>query len=598
MLSEMICSLVLCSALASQVTVRTTTLDKKVSERPIVGQTLSDGTVRVTVPATEIAGDADTLDIIHPDFIARKGDAGYWIGPRGQLGYFTRDKGRWTTDVYNNHLIMPYFGFKTKKGLVTCWIKGLRFEAEVRVDVANGTYTMVPRFRIAKIGFRPYEDIVVEFRNHGPAADYSEAARYFRETRLKRGEIVPLVEKMKRQPEIAYLKDTFVARLPVFAGKKGQPGDQTPETEPPVNVDYLPAQAEKLMEDLKRAGVEKMEFCASGWTTGGYDGRFPSFFPCEEKIGGDAAIRKLAATAKRLGYRLGLQSAYTAAFKISPRWSDDIVCKKPDGSLLRGETYWAGGDTYRTCIERVRQLFLDEDMPQWKALGVDGANYLDVFTAISPCPCCDPKHPVTRAQAAEAQRKIARRCIDELGGFASECGEDHLINELSYINYVSAEMKRWQGYTFTEKLKDVESIFPLKCPNPAKNLIDEIVPFWEIVYHGFVYHPTDRLTQSHTQGRRGKSPSTWLLSVEFGGRPIPYIGGNTPVAQIVKAYEDYKPLARLSTVFMQSHKRVSDTVRVVTYADGTEIVVNYGATPASYGGVQVSPRSYALIDPK
>lgn len=580
--------------LAAFATVRTTLTNGTVRTRPVLGETLADGTVRVTVPKDSIGPDVATVDVLHPAFAAKKGETGYWIGPRGQLGRFTRDKGLWTTDVYNNHLILPYFGFKTSRGLATCWIKGLRFEAEVRVDVKGGRYEMVPRFRIAKIGFRPYEDAVVEFRNLGSEADYSEAARFFRDTRLKAGEIVPLVEKMKTREETAYLKDAFTARLPMFCAKPRQPGDQTPETEPPVTVMYTPAQAERLMEELKAAGVEKMEFCASGWTTGGYDGRFPSFFPCADEIGGDEAIRKLAATAKRLGYRLGLQSAYTAAFRISPRWSEDIVCKNPDGSLLRGETYWCGGDTYRACVGRVSELFLDEDMKSWKSLGLTGANYLDVFTAISPCPCCDPKHAYTRAESAEVQRKIAQRCIDELGGFASECGEDHLVNELSYINYVSADMKRWQGYGYCEKLANQETIFPLRCPNPEKNLIDEIVPFWEIVYHGFVYHPTDRLSQNHTSGSRKASPSTWLLSVEFGGRPIPYIGPKTPVAEIVRAYADYKPLAHLSTVFMQAHRRLTDDVRLVTYADGTEIVINYGKTPYAYRNAEVAPKSYRL----
>ena len=582
--------------LAAWATVRTTLTNGTVRSRPVLGETLADGTVRVTVPKDSIGPDVRTVDVVHPAFTAKKGESGYWIGPRGQLGRFTRDKARWTTDVYNNHLLMPYFGCKTAKGMATCWIKGLRFESEVRLETAKGRSEFFPRLRVAKIGWRPYEDWTLEFRNLGPDANYSEAARFFRETRLKAGEIVPLVEKMKTRPETAYLKDTFTARLPTFCAKPRQPGDQTPETEPPVKVMYTPAQAERLMEELKAAGVVKMEFCASGWTTGGYDGRFPSFFPCAEEIGGDAAMRKLAETAKRLGYRLGLQSAYTAAFRISPRWSEDIVCKNPDGSLLRGETYWCGGDTYRACVGRVSELFLDEDMKGWKSLGVDGANYLDVFTAISPYPCCDPRHPLTRAQAAEVQRRIAARCIAELGGFASECGEDHLVNELSYINYVSADIKRWQGYGYCEKLKDQETIFPLRCPDPAKNAIDEIVPFWEIAYHGFVYHPTDRLTQNHTSSpNRKKSPSTWLLSVEFGGRPIPYIGPKTPVSEIVKAYEDYRPLARLSTVFMQSHRRLSDEVRLVTYADGTEIVVNYGMVPYEHKGRSVPSKSYGMF---
>lgn len=580
-------------------TVRTRLKDGsvRVAERPF--EAMPDGALRARIPASEIDPGAEWVEIVHPRFRARRGDSGYWLGPRGQLGHFTRQTGcSWTTDVYNNFLLLPVCGFKTDAGFVLAWIKGLRFETEIRVDVSDGLHEMPIRFRVAKIGFAPYEDAVVDFYDLGPDADYSRAGRFFRKTRLARGEIVPLLEKMRQRPEVAYLAEALVARLPHFAEKERRPGDQTPETEPPVEVKYTYAQALDLMRRLKAAGVERMEFCASGWSCGGYDGRYPAFFPSEEKLGGDEALRAFVREAETLGFRVGLQSAYTAAFKISPRWSEDIVCKNPDGSLTRGETYWCGGDCYRACVRRVADLYLDEDIASWKSLDLTGANYLDVFTAISPCPCSDPNHPLNRAQAAETQRAIARRCIDELGGFASECGEDHLINELSYINYVAPDIAHWQGYQRMMRIPDQEAAFPLEVLDKDRDPIDEIVPFWEIVYHGFVFHPTDRLTQSHTIApSRKRSPSTWLLSVEFAGRPIAYIEPDTPVEEIKRLCDDWKPLARFDTLFLDEHRRLSNTARLIRYSDGTEIVVNYGREPLAHGGESVPPRSYRVFPP-
>lgn len=579
-------------------TVRTRFKDGVYREETRPFEAMPDGALRARIPAAEIDPEAESVDILHPRFRARRGDGGYWLGPRGQLGRFTRDSGMWTTDVYNNYLVLPACGFKTDAGFVLAWVKGLRFEAEIRVDAADGLFEMPVRLRIAKIGFSPYEDAIVDFYDLGPDADYSEAGRFFRKTRLAKGEIVPLVEKMKSRPEVAYLADTFTARLPQFAMKPRRPGDQTPETEPEVEVRFTYEQAADFMRRLKAAGVEKMEFCASGWTTGGYDGRFPSFFPSEEKLGGDEALRELSRTATALGYRMGLQSTYIDAYRVSPRWSEDIICKHPDGSLVQGETYWCGGDAWRTCLKRAFELFLDEDMASWKSLELGGANYIDVFSALSPCPCCDPRHPVNRAEAAEVQRRIAQRCIDELGGFASECGEDHLINELSYINYVGPEMLRWQGYEETLALPNQEVLFPLRCPDLMTCLIDEIVPFWEIVYHGFVFHPADRLTQNHTiAGNRRRSPSTWLLSVEFAARPIPYIEPDTAVEDVKRAYDDYRPLARFSTLFLEEHRRLSNHARLIRYSDGTEIVVNYGHGPFPHRGAEVTPLSYRIFEP-
>ena len=126
----------------------------------------------------------------------------------------------------------------------------------------------------------------------------------------------------------------------------------------------------------------------------------------------------------------------------------------------------------------------------------------------------------------------------------------------------------------------------------------EIVPFWEIVYHGFVFHPTDRLTQSHTTApNRKRSPSTWLLSVEFAGRPIAYIEPDTPVEEIKRLCDDWKPLARFDTLFLDEHRRLSATARLIRYSDGTEVVVNYGRRPFAHLGESVPPRSYRVFPP-
>ncbi|MBE6413783.1 MAG: hypothetical protein E7035_04430 [Verrucomicrobiaceae bacterium] len=557
----------------------------------------SDGAMRLVIPAKDITKGVKYIDIQHPNFIANVGDNGYWLGNRGQLGYFKYNKGIWTTNIYNNYHLIPIQAFKTDKGMFLAWIKGLRFEAESRVVSRENRYYMTFRIRVEEMGFDAYEDAVIDYYNLGKNAQYSEVGRFFRNKRLSMGEIIPLTEKMKKLPNVKYQADTFVTRLHVFASKPRVPGDQTPETEPDVKVFMTTKQAEDIMQAFKNAGIDKMEFCCAGWTTGGYDGRFPSLFPVEELIGGEAGFKKMIEKAKSLGYTIACHTANTGAYKISPMWSEDYICKKPNGSLLRGETYWAGGNTYRVCLERAWQLFVPKELKQVKDLGVNGSHYIDVFTAISPYPCFDKNHATNRKQSAEAQRKIAQFCIDNLHGFSSECGEDHLINELTYINYVSADIKRWQGYNFIDKkLKNFDTILPLKRPKNSKTLIDNIVPLWEIVYHGFVYHNADRITQRHTTAWNKRiSKKLPLVLVEFGARPIFYTNSLKNVNQIAKAYREYKPLAYLSTVFMDFHKIINENVRLIGYADGSRIVINYGNQPFYFEGVDIPPISYKLL---
>ena len=76
-------------------------------------------------------------------------------------------------------------------------------------------------------------------------------------------------------------------------------------------------------------------------------------------------------------------------------------------------------------------------------LGFEGPHYIDVFSATAPYMCADPKHPATRSDASQVQRDIADLCIKLFGGFASECGFDHMAGKLDYINYVSNKIQPW-----------------------------------------------------------------------------------------------------------------------------------------------------------
>ena len=88
------------------------------------------------------------------------------------------------------------------------------------------------------------------------------------------------------------------------------------------------------------------------------------------------------------------------------------------------------------------------------------------------------------------------------------------------------------------------------------------------------------------------------MLVEFGARPIIYTNSIKSVDKIAKAYRQYQAYSRLSTVFMDYHKIINKDVRLIGYADGTRIVVNYGDRPYQFEGVEIGPISYKLFDPK
>lgn len=77
-------------------------------------------------------------------------------------------------------------------------------------------------------------------------------------------------------------------------------------------------------------------------------------------------------------------------------------------------------------MRRVLELFVEEDYKRIRDIGIEGLFHLDVNSAIRPPFCCDPKHPQTRRQGAEA-------------------GFDHVARTLDFALYTSA------FYTFPSK---------------------------------------------------------------------------------------------------------------------------------------------------
>ena len=249
-------------------------------------------------------------------------------------------------------------------------------------------------------------------------------------------------------------------------------------------------------------------------------------------------------------------------------WTPDIACQKPDGTLWFNGV-WAGGNAYNLCPRNAWETFFCEDMDRIGTLGFDGAHYIDVFSAIPPYYCSNPKHPCNRKEGAFYQRKMLEKAREVNHGTGSECGEEHCLDLLDYINYVSRFMLVFYG--------------PDRQP---PKMVDGIVPLWEIVYHGTVLANTDKFLQNELDQKK------WLMLVEFGGRPIFYSPNNTQA--IADSYRAFKPLAYLQKEFMESHEYLKPGVARVVYSDGSEIIVNYTDSEFTWKDRPVKAMSYEL----
>lgn len=526
---------------------------------------------RVTVSKSLDFSNIDRLDFEYEHQLATSGDAGYFVLPNStatesMLCYFNeKADAEYTSAVYT----MPVFGVKTADKTFVAIVSGLAYNYTLVCGVKDGKYYVYPRFDIG--GEQPYEDICVEYHYlTGDDADYAGMAREYRRYQLERGGCLPLKERAAKNPVLDRAKDTVLIRIRL--GWKPAPAKvlrQTPENEPEMHVACTFATVERFMEKLHAAGVEKAEITLVGWNAKGHDGRWPSAFPVEETLGGEAGLRRVIEKAKNFGYLITCHTNSTDAYEISSMWDEDDLLLDRNGNRMEiGK--WSGGQGYALCPScALKQA--ETILPQVQTFGFSGLHYVDVVNIVRPRTCYNQKHPLNTAQAIACNTQIAKLSRDLFGGYSSEGVIDFSARYLDYGLYVC----------FNEK-----KITPL-C--------DKLIPWWQLVYHGIIMsNPCATTVNYPIKGERAH-----LKMLECGGRPSMYLyskfvereNGNwmgetdltcdneadmdVTVSHIKRAYDEWKTLSYLQTEYMEQHREIRPGVFEVTYSDGSILTVDY-----------------------
>ena len=547
----------------------------------LTGVKRDDGGVAFTVKLADLPEGTFDVRILASCAQAKKGDDGWWMEQRGEIGYFNRDE--FIRDLHRGWIYMPYFAMKTPHDTFIAVMEGMRFEHNVLIRSEKGNYSACPVWHIAEIGSAPYEDMTLVVYQLPLEADYNEMAKVYRSYKFAHDPAVrTLKERIKTRPLLAKMAKSIALRQ----NHSGKPFDRktdaidfTPETEHPVRTFCTFDRTLELLKKFKAAGVDDIALCVAGWQTGGYDGRCPATFPVEPGPGGEEGLKRLIAGGQALGYIVDGHSNYTDCFSCSPMWNGgEIACKKPDGTLFTNGA-WSGGKAHNLCLRHAWETFLPAELEKIAALGFRGAHYIDVFTAVQPYRCCDPKHPANTKEQAAVQVEVVKRCHELFGGFASECSVDHLLGYVDYINYVCAPMRGKRQAEAAGK----------------RSSVDRFVPFFELAFHDVVLSNPDKITQEVL------SQQDNLVLVEFGGRPIFYYFNDRVMPGIVKAWEQFKKLRHLQLEEMVEHRELVagdkpgfGLVRV-TYANGDRIYVNHTTKAQSADGVSVPSQDFRLV---
>lgn len=526
--------------------------------------------MRVSFPKELIPDDCDHIDFMY-DYLVSVVCEGYMLAPRGTkeggtiLCRFREREG--DHEYISDSNTMPVFGFKTEEKCVFAIVTGMTYEYKIVLGVKNGVYYIYPRFFVdAK---NKYEDIAVELYNLPLDSDYNDMAALYRSIKNP----PTLSDKIKSSDEIKYALESPELRIRLaWKPVPALVAHQTEENEPPVVVGCTLSRAKDILDGMKARGVEKCEVCLVGVEIKGHDGRWPQLMPIEETIGGEEELIKLCEYGQSLGYQMVVHTNSTEMYEISSDWDENALLVTHDGDYSCDEIFWGGGQPFHICPEKTVK-YTERNLAEIHRMGFKGLHYIDVITNFPPRACYSEEHPLTPRESAKIFGDIARKTRKLFGGFASEGGFDFAIDTLDFALYTCYNL-----YTV------------------PRELCDETIPLWQLVYHGSVlYNPS-----TETVNYCVKDEISHLKFIEYGGRPLCYFnskyvdeGGcgnwmgeedllcatdeqlSDSLDRIKSVYEEYKKMCKLQYERMVKHEKLSDGVYRTTYESGAYTVVDY-----------------------
>ncbi len=529
-----------------------------------------NGILTAVISKNDVSRDVNYIDFMYDFFNAKIGDTGYFLCNDSSEGtfltYFTpRNEGNFSKEL----ACVACYGWNKGNTGILGIITGMRYDFGMELGLKDGIYYTYPRFYID--GDEMYEDICVKYYTLKNDATYSAMARKYREYQLSEGGCVPIKQRAENDERL--LKATEGIEVRIRQGWKPAPSpveNQTPETEPPMHVACTFDRVGDIADEFKRQGINKAEFCLVGWNYGGHDGRFPQILPVDPRLGGEERMVSLVKKIKEMGYMVVCHDDATAAYTIADCFDEEYLLKNKDGSLHKRPYCWSGGRPYKICPQRQYERFELSNQEIIKNFGFEGLHYIDVITNLPPLKCYDKKHPATRKDSAEWYRKIMRLSRKNFGGFASESGFDFAASDTDYV------------------------IYPVFKIEPNDNpFCDEMVPFWQIVYHGIIMYNPSTFTLNYA----AKAVKNRLKFFEWGGRPLVCYFANfatdynwmgkedflsttdedlkDSVSKIKQMSEDYEELKPERFEFINNHEKISDGVYCTTYSNGTKVIVDY-----------------------
>lgn len=521
-----------------------------------------------------------------PLFVAGKEDDGSTMVLPYEEGALCRCRGK-EEGEYNIPLFaelpsygsMSIFGIYNAATAIIAVIADGRLSSSLSVITCQGkdkTYAVAPVFAIRNYAderIMPEGIKVHYFLRKGEELSFVDFGKCYRDFNIRERKLPSLAEKMKNNPALEYSSKAISLRCRL--GVKPLPVeilDQTPETQPPVNVMMSFDDVGMLVKECAKQQLGPTEFNLVGWNYGGHDGAFPQLFPVEQALGGEGKLRKLIELAHEKDYPISLHDCYFDAYSLANNFDIENINRNHDGTHTLGGQY-GGGQSYQVCPQKAYDYAM-ENIPQVAELNINGAYYTDVLSVAQLTKCYHPDHEMSYEDNAYWWKKILQEIQSRFGVSYSEGARDWALPELDRAYLI--------GLT-------AETAFPF---------IDEKVPMFQVAYHGFLIYNSFRGGINTFPG-----DDIYLRNIAYGGMPIVYFHHifnpawnpddgwdkdltfegpeklTVDVARIKQISDDLAKYSGLQTKFIKDFIQHFPELTETVYENGSSVWVNYSKAP-------------------
>jgi len=383
-----------------------------------------------------------------------------------------------------------------------------------------------------------------------------------------------LAQRAAESPEIRQLLESHIIRIfhgmqPIgmAAGSDRKDGLSLQE---PFVVDTTFREAQESLARLHEAGVARMHVESIGWNPRGHDGMWPTRFPVEPRVGGEAGFRELIRYGRSLGCTMNVHDNYLSQYNSSPDFDPSIVMHDQWGNRdLRG--FWGGGETYVTCPWKLGPDRLEREMERVKGLGLNGAAYIDGMG--NPLECGYAPGPVgTRSDYVRGSQHVLDAARQAYGAVRTECGFLYVC--------LPADNLATCGNSFMLQRFDPDW--------PVSALMERIVPVWQLALHGLIIRDGGGCTWRATMQCLlfGDHPRhEWTARGRFQPRL-----DDAMIAGIKAQYDlCIRRHGSLQTESLVSWQDLGEGVRETRFSDGTVVHADFRALTLTVNGEPIEP---------